>query len=451
MRSRAGHVAFVLAAAWLRGAWRARLGFAAPARRRAAFASEARIACERLGPAAIKVGQLISVRPDVFPPEWIVEMEALRDRVPATPAAEIRAIVAGEFGLGPEELFAEWDDVPVASASIAQVHRAVLASAYRPVIGAVLPTGTGVAVKVVRPGVEDAIARDARLAQRMAARLGWLPVVRRYRVRELLAEFSATLSSECDLRNEALVADRLGFDLRDDALVVIPRVVWPLTSRRVLTTEFVTGWQLDSLDDARRAGIDGERLARHGAEVFMRQVLEIGRYHADLHPANMLVTQDGRICYLDFGIVGRTTPAQRAAIAQVLAATVYADADRALRYSRELGLEIPREREARVRVRVDALMRATLAGVPRDVRGFALGFLGILAEERVEVPVGYGLLVKALVTVEGVARALYPQIDIVDTAGPFATRLVLANALATGALAEEMPRLVSAFARAVAE
>ena len=160
----------------------------------------------------------------------------------------------------------------------------------------------------------------------------------------LLEEFATSLASECDLRNEARVADRFAYDFAGDPLVFVPRVVWPRTSRRVLAMEYVDGWRLTDVDDAARAGINGRALAEHGAEVFMRGVLVLGRYHADLHPSNVFVTPDGRICYLDFGIVGETAPAQRDAIAQVLAATVYGDADRALKYSAELGLRSFRTR-----------------------------------------------------------------------------------------------------------
>jgi ubiquinone biosynthesis protein len=256
--------------------------------------------------------------------------------------------------------------------------------------------------------------------------------------------FSQTIASECDLRNEAAVADRYAFDFRDDPLMVVPRVVWTHTTRRVLTTEFIDGWRLSELDEAHRRGIDARALAVHGAEVFLRQVLELGRFHADLHPANLFVTPDGRICYLDFGIVGTTTPAQRVAIAHVLAATVYGDAGRALRYSEDLGLVIPESARLRVRTRIDSLMRRTLATSPRDVRGFAIGFLGIMDDERVRVPEGYGLLIKSLVTIEGVARALYPDIDITEEAKPFATKVILRSVVRPEVLWERLPEAAKA-------
>jgi ubiquinone biosynthesis protein len=243
------------------------------------------------------------------------------------------------------------------------------------------------------------------------------------------------------------MADRFAFDFRDDDLVMVPRVVWPLTSKRVMAMEFVDGWRLSDIDDAARKGIDGRALAVHGADVFMRGVMVLGRYHADLHPANVFVTPDGRICYLDFGIVGRTAPSQREAIAQVLAATVYGDAERALRYSADLGLCVPADRAVEVRERVAKLMLKTLGSTPRDVKGFATGFLGIMNDVRVAIPVGYGLLIKALVTVEGVARAIYPDIDITEAARPFATGLIAQQMLRPERIAEKLPAAMRAALR----
>lgn len=429
-------------------AWQARFGLLRGRARRGAVARQLRLACEDLGPAFIKLGQLASVRPDLFAPELVFELERLQDRVPAAPYAQVRAIVTAELGAPPERVFASFDPEPVATASIAQVHAATLRRDVRPVVGAPLAAGTRLAVKVVRPGVEAAIAADLSVARRWAARLARLPRLARWRPAALLGEFEATLASELDLRNEGRVADRFAFDFADDPLVVVPRVVWPHTTRRVLTTEFVDGWRLSELGAAERAGIDARRLAAHGAEVFLRQVLHFGRFHADLHPANLFVTPDGRICYLDFGIVGRTTPAQRIAIAQVLAALVHGDPERALRYSRALGLEVPDARVGEVRDAVGALMRAHLIGRdPADVRGFALGFLAMLADFRIAIPEGYGLLVKALVTVEGVARAIYPDIDIVETAGPFATRMIAAQLARPERLRERVPAALRAALR----
>ncbi|HKK03552.1 MAG TPA: AarF/UbiB family protein [Gammaproteobacteria bacterium] len=448
MSARGRAIAAVALRRFLLAAWQARFGLRRGHARRRVFARHLRLACEELGPTFIKLGQLASVRPDVFSPETVFELERLQDRVPEVPGAEIEAILAAELGAAPEKIFSAFELRPTATASIAQVHQATLAQDYRPVSGAVLPRGSRLAVKIIRPGIETFIAQDLALARRWAGRLARLPGMARLRPGSLLEEFRDTLASELDLRNEGRVADRFARDFADDPLVVVPRVIWRHTTRRVLTTEFVEGWRLNELGEAERSGIDARRLAAHGAEVFMRQVLVHGRYHADLHPANLFVTPDSRICYLDFGIVGRTTPAERIAIAQVLAATVYGDAERALRYSRELGLEVPEDKAPAVQARVADLMKAHLAGREQaDVRGFALGFLSMLADFRIPIPEGYGLLVKALITVEGVARAIYPDIDIIQSARPFATRLIAAQLSRPERLHERAPAALKAALR----
>lgn len=446
MSARSRRIAAVFAGAGVRAAWSSRLGFAPARQRREALARELRLAFERLGPAFIKLGQLMSVRPDLFSSEIVFEMEKLQDSVPPLPVALIREVIEQEFGRVPEDLFATFDDAPLASASIAQVHRATLSAPVRPVFGEDMPAGTQIAIKVVRPGAEESILADIVEAKRLVGRLGRLKRLRRLNLPGFLDEFAASLMSEVDLRNEGRVADRFRFDFRDDPLMIVPRVAWPLTTRRVLTTEFVHGWRLSEMSDAERAGVAGYDLAVHGASVFMRQVLVLGRFHADLHPANLLVTPDSRVCYLDFGIVGKTTPTERMAIAQVLAATVYGDADRALRYSAELGLVVPPELQSEVRGNVATLLHETMGGSgrPADVKRFAVGFLSMLSDYKIQVPIGYGLLIKALVTVEGVARRIYPQIDITQAARPFATRLIAQRMLSPARLSQKLPDAVRA-------
>ena len=423
-------------------------GLAPAHKRRAAFARAWRLAFEDLGPAFIKLGQLISVRPDEFPDELVAEMQSMQDAVPSLPASAIRAVIRDEFAREPEELFATFDDEPLASASIAQVHCATLAKAYKPVWGDELPEGTALAIKVIRPGAADAIRADIAIARSLAERVGRMRIARRFDPVALLDEFATTVDRELDLRVEGRFADRFTFDFRDDPLVVAPRIVWPRTTARVLTMEFMTGWRLSEIDVAKAHGVDTYALAVHGATAFMRQVFVYGRYHADLHPANLFVTPDNTIAYLDFGIVGYLTAEERMNITQVMAALVYRDPERALTYSAKLGVHVAPEHIAPVRAGLGELLDGTFrADGTRDFAHFGLGFLKLLGEYGVQIPSGYGLLIKSLATVEGVARALYPEIDIVETAKPFTTR-ILGRAMGDPArLKERMPAAIRAALR----
>ncbi|MCK8115399.1 ABC1 kinase family protein [Anaerosoma tenue] len=430
----------------------ARFGLAPGRVRRAAWARALRLSFERLGPAFVKLGQLISVRPDEFSAELVAEMQSMQDAVPPIPASAIRSVIRSEFAAEPEELFASFDDTPLAAASIAQVHRATLAAPCRPVWGDVLPAGAEVVVKVVRPGAAESIRGDVAIVRRLATRLAGTRFARRFDPVALVDEFAETVDRELDLRKEGRFADRFVFDFRDDDKVVAPRIVWSRTTAKVLTMEYITGWRLSDLETARAAGVDCKGLAIHGATAFMRQVFVYGRYHADLHPANIFVTPENTIAYLDFGIVGYLTPEERMNITQVMAALVYRDPDRALRYSEKLGVHVPPEHVEPVRKGLGELLDGDVRpDGTRDFAHFGLGFLRLLGAHDIAIPGGYGLLIKSLATVEGVARALYPEIDIVSTAQPFTTR-ILGRAMGDPVrVRERMPAAVRAALRVLTE
>ena len=439
MSARSRRIAGTLASHLARGVVSARFGLAPAHQRRVAFAVQWRRAFESLGGAFLKLGQMISVRPDEFGDELAGEMERLRDQVEPVPFAQLGPVIERGLGAAAATLFASFDETPLASASIAQVHAAVLATPYRPVWGEELPAGAEVVVKVIRPGAGEALLADIAEARRLGRSSVVRAALRGVDVDALLAEFEESVRRELDLRVEGRVADRFAFDFRHDPKIAVPRVVWSLASPQVLTMERMHGWRLSELDEAELAGVDAHGLAVHGATAFMRQVMLYGRYHADLHPSNLFVTPDSRIAYLDFGIVGRLTDAERADIAQVLAAFVYRDADRALRYSANLGVVVPPEKVDVVRRELGELLDATMGGGSSDFRHFGFGFLGLLRRHRIAIPGGYGLLVKSLATVEGVARRLYPDIDIMEVARPFVTRMIGEGIGSPAKLQERLP------------
>ncbi|MDP2183149.1 MAG: AarF/UbiB family protein [Actinomycetota bacterium] len=441
MSARSIRITRTLLAAAVRGTVRSRLGLVSAPARRAIFAAEWRRAFEELGGAFIKLGQMISVRPDEFGDELAGEMERLRDRVAPVPFSDLAPVIEASLGAPVSALYASIEETPLATASVAQVHAATLAEAYRPVWGDELPAGSEIVVKVIRPGAADALRGDIVEARRLAATALVRRLLRGVDLGALLDEFASSVERELDLRVEGRVADRFAFDFRPDPKIVVPRIVWMRTAPQVLTMERMYGWRLSELSEAELAGVDAHGLAVHGATAFMRQVMLYGRYHADLHPSNLFVTPDSRIAYLDFGIVGHLTDAERGDIAQVLAGFVYRDADRALRYSANLGVVVPPQKVATVRRELGELLDRTMGGGSTDFRHFGFGFLGLLRRNGIAIPGGYGLLVKSLATVEGVARRLYPDIDIMEVARPFVTRMIGESIGRPELLQERLPRV----------
>ncbi len=371
-----------------------------------------RLLLEDLGPTFVKIGQLLSVRPDLIPPDIIFELEKLQDRVPPFSYDEVREIFRKDFEKEIDEVFTRFEVQPVASASIGQVHLAYLED------------GQKVAVKVQRPGARELIEADIDLlffvANRVRERVGFIDVL------GLTQEMADSLQRELDYRIEARHIDRFRHNFRDDALIKIPLVYWPYTSRRVLTMECIDGTKVSDLATPEKLGINTYDLAVHGARAFMKQVLEDGFFHGDLHPANILITPDGKIAYLDFGIVGRVSEEDRETIAQILMGIIRQDADLIVEKLADLGVKVSRERVPQMREElrdiIDHYYGRTLGEVQIDVIGRE--FLSLIYRHKIRIPKDYALLVKALVTIEGVAKKLYPQINILEVARPYVTQLI---------------------------
>jgi ubiquinone biosynthesis protein len=374
-----------------------------------------RLVLAELGPAFIKLGQIISTRGDLLAPEYIAELERLQDDAPPVAPAEIRRVIEDELGQPLDNLFATFDHHPLAAASIAQVHRATL------------PDGTTVVVKVQRPGVRELIDLDiqilqdfARLADRHTA---WGRI---YSFTDMAAEFRNTIAEETDFRTEARHADTIRRNLENDPRVFIPRVQWSHTSQRVLTLEYVEGTKLSDLEALEAAGINRARLARTLADVLLKQMLIDGIFHADPHPGNMSVLPDGRLVFLDFGIIGRLRSDHREYLGQIMLGLIRKNADMVIRAVLRTGA-VPET------VNLDELRRdierlhQKYYDVPLnqiEVAESMQDFLALAYRHRVRLPTELTMLIKALVTADGVVRMLDPKISIVEVAKPLGRRLL---------------------------
>ncbi|HHD10944.1 MAG TPA: hypothetical protein ENK42_00750, partial [Deltaproteobacteria bacterium] len=288
-----------------------------------------RIRCvlEELGPTFIKLGQVASTRADIFPPDIIEELKKLQDAVPPVSFSEVKKVVERSLKMPLKKAFKDFQRKPVASASIAQVHYAVLHD------------GTEVAVKVKRPNIEEIIDADLSVMFFLAKLIyRHIPASRRYRPVEVVEEFSRVIHNELDLSIEGSNATIFARIFRDDPTVKIPAVYWEYTTQDVLTMERVGGIPLDEAERIREKGLDIKKIAENGIRAFFKQVFDHGIFHGDLHPGNIFTTDEGVIVYVDFGIVGRLDRRLRYYLATMLFHLVRQDYHRMALLHREMGL-----------------------------------------------------------------------------------------------------------------
>jgi len=376
-----------------------------------------RLALEELGPIFVKFGQIISTRRDLLPPDVAAELARLQDRVPPFPGETARAIIEDEYQQAVDGWFAHFDTEPMASASIAQVHAARLHS------------GEDVIVKVVRPGIEQAIDRDlgvlylfARLAQHYWAE-GF-----RLRPVEVIREFDTTLHDELDLMREAANATQLKRNFRDSDLLYVPEVHWSGTHRRVMVMERIHGVQISDIEGLHRAGVDMKALAERGTEIFFTQVFRDSFFHADMHPGNVFVDvrdpANPRYMAVDFGIMGSLNPVDHRYLADNFMAFFNRDYRRVAELHVESGW-VPAD------TRVDAFesaMRTVCEPIfERPLGEISLGALLMRLFQTgrrfdMEIQPQLVLLQKTLLAIEGLGRQLYPELDLWDTGKPYLER-----------------------------
>jgi len=374
-----------------------------------------RLALESLGPVFVKFGQLLSVRRDLIPEDIADELAKLQDSVPPVAWEEVAATLDRAYGRPWAQVFATFDQVPIASASVAQVHFAKL------------PDGREVAVKILRPGIREVILKDVGLLHGVARIIErtW-PDGRRMRPREVVAEYENILANELDLLREAGNASQLRRNFADARLLIVPEVHWDWCTREVMVMQRIDGIPVNAVEELRRNAIDIKKLARDGVEIFYTQVFRDGFFHADMHPGNIFVARDGRYCGVDFGIMGSLSDQDKDYLAINMRAFFERDYHRAAAAHLEAGWVPPGTRIEQLEAELRALCEPIF---DRPLKEISFGKLLMRLFEAgrrfgVEVQPQLTLLMKTMLQVEGLGRQLDPDLDLRRTAQPILERFM---------------------------
>ncbi len=405
-------------------------------RRMKRFARRFRVLAVELGGLMIKVGQFMSSRLDVLPPEITAELEDLQDEVPAVPFPEIRALAEHELGMPLADAFAWVDETPVAAASLGQAHRAILG----PIDSA--DTGlTGAVIKVQRPGIDDVVRIDLAALRRIG---GWLTHVRlvsdRVDAPALVEEFAETSLEEIDYLHEARSSARFQEMFADDERVAVPEIVWERSTRRVLTLEDVTAIKITDHAGLIAAGIDPVEVAPVFAAVMFDQLFADGFFHADPHPGNVFVTPvaDGSVAqgwmltFIDFGMMGEVPPSTRRGLRKMLIAAASRDGKGLVDAARDIGVLLPSADTTQLELAMTRLF-ARFGGLgfaelrevdPREFRAFANEFQEVVRTLPFQLPDDFLLIIRAMSLTSGVCSALDPAFNLWDSVEPYAQRLI---------------------------
>jgi ubiquinone biosynthesis protein len=375
-----------------------------------------RLVCEELGPTFVKLGQLLSTRPDLLPEAYTQELAFLRDDVRPFSFDQAQSILRQEYGRPLDQIFATIEPAPVASASISQVHRANLLD------------GRVVALKIRRPDIAKIVQADLdiikNLAQLVERRLPNLAI---YRPVAMACEFERTIKREIDFTYERRTIERCRLQFEDDPTAHIPAVIEEFSTSRVIAMEFIEGVPVNDLEKIRALGLAPEAVAITGARILLKQIFEFGFFHADPHPGNLRVLTGGIIAPLDYGMFGQIEGRTRERIADLLGGLVAQDSDRVVRALDALGIR-GRPVDARSYRRDVAEIVASYSDLSLDTINLSLllrEIVGVIRTHHLQIPPDLVLLIRSLVTIESVGRYLDPHFDIASQLAPFLRDLAL--------------------------
>ncbi|RZN36525.1 MAG: AarF/ABC1/UbiB kinase family protein [Methanosarcinales archaeon] len=369
-----------------------------------------RLVMEELGPTFIKMGQILSTRPDLIPMEFITQLEKLQDNVPPFPFEDVKTTIESELAAPITTIFRDFSETPVAAASIGQVHRATLA------------TGEDVAVKVQRPDIKKTIEVDLEIMFHLATLLEQnVDACQIYNPTRIVTEFADTIRKEIDYNNEAFYIERFSRQFLDDSTVYVPKVFPDATTARVLTMEYIDGVKTSDTDRLEAEGLNRSVIAARGADLIFEQILVHGFFHADPHPGNIVILPDNVICYLDFGMMGRIDRQTRDEIVDLVVAVVRQNEVKATDVLLRLTTQDVLVDRRKMELDVADLTMQYIGKPLKEINAGRLlrQFMDLVSHHRLQIPPNLFLMIKAITTVEGLGTVLDPDFDCMSSATPF--------------------------------
>ena len=379
-------------------------------------ATQLRELLTRLGPTFIKVGQALSTRPDLIRQDFLDELVKLQDQLPPFDSALAYRIIASELGSPVSEIFSELSPEPIAAASLGQVYRGRLHS------------GEEVAVKVQRPNLRPVISLDLYLMRWAAGWLTpWLPLNLGHDLTLIVDEFGTKLFEEIDYLNEARNAEKFADNFRNSSQVKVPVIYWPHTSYRVLTLEWINGFKLTDTKSIRASGLDPEEIIKIGVTSGLQQLLEHGFFHADPHPGNLFAMPDGRMAYIDFGMMDQLEESNKENLVDAIVHLVNKEYDELAQDYVRLGFLTP---DIDIRPIIPALERVWGNAIGKNVGDFNFKtitdeYSKLMYEFPFRVPAKFALIIRSLITQEGIALSLNREFKIIEIAYPYVARRLL--------------------------
>ncbi|MGZ4979245.1 MAG: ABC1 kinase family protein [Methylobacter sp.] len=369
---------------------------------------------EELGPTFIKLGQILATRVDLFSPQYIAEFEKLQDQVPPMSLEELLPQLEEDLGGSLDDIFSEFETEPLAAASIAQVHKAVLKD------------GTPVILKIRRPGLRKLIEADLRLLNRIVdIAESESPEIRRFRPKDVLRQFNQSLRRELDLAAECRNAERVAVNLADDPNIKIPNVYWQWTGERLNVQEYIQGIQGGDLEAVEQAGLDRKLLAERGTGAVMKMIMEDGFFHADPHAGNVFYLEDNKLAFIDFGMIGRLTEDRREQVVSLLYGMTNHLPMKVAEILEDWSDNVHTDEQVLI-IDIEAFVDqySSLALKDLSLTAMMTDLMAILRDHKLILPADLALLIKAYITMDGLGRHLNPEFNTLVFAAPYLQKIM---------------------------